>query len=128
VSESSTNPPAEGDDWANFDLRQFVLSTVKSAEWAGHELDVLRQQVLRIEECASAPWWRRWLLWARLRRDVRASVATFDDDHIARGDFLGRRSEWSFQQAWQISEMERGTLRRGDEQPGDADPGAGFLA
>jgi hypothetical protein len=146
VSASSPNPPAEDDEWANFDLRRFVLDTVKSIEWHGHRVSVLEDQVLRIEECIIAPWWRRWLLLRRLRREIRASVATFDDDYIARDNFIWRRSEYTFQQATAIVDMERGSSlrwvredrdrRRQPEQPGgddghqqdDADPGAGFLS
>lgn len=127
---SSPNPPPEDDEWANFDLRQFVLSTIKSVEWDGHQADVLQQQVLRIEECIIAPWPRRWLLWRRLRREIRASVATFDDDYIARDNFIWRRSEYTWQQAVRISEMEHGTRPQRDDdgaQQGGTDPGEGIL-
>lgn len=118
MSESSTNPPA---DRSPFDAEQFARQTVRAIEWGGHDADVLRQQVFRIEECIAARWPRRWLLWARLRREIRASVSTFEDDHIPRGNFLGRRSEWSFQQSVQISEMEgrgRAALHADDDPPG----------
>jgi hypothetical protein len=128
VPESSTSPPPGDDEWADFDLKKFVLDTIKTIEWHGHETDVLRQQVLRIEECVIAPWPRRWLLWRRLRREVRASVATFGDEYIPRNDFIGRRSEYTFQRAMQIYDMEHPSQRRERAaEPGEqdgADPGA----
>lgn len=123
MSESSTTPAGEGQP---FDVEEFARATVKAVEWDGHEQDVLRQQVLRIEECVAARWPRRWLLWARLRREIRAAVAAFGDDFAPRGDFAARRSEWGFQQAMQIGDME-GRTRERWARDGGADPGAGFL-
>lgn len=95
-----------------FDAEKFARETVRAVEWSGHEADVIRDQVLRIEECVAAPWPRRWLLWSRLRRELRASVATFDDDHIARDNFTWRRSEYTFGQAVEIGDMEAATRER----------------
>ncbi len=64
------------------------------------EIDNVNEvRLCRIEECIAARWPRRWTLWARLRREIRASVATFDDDYIPRNNFYGRRVEWSMQQS-----------------------------
>lgn len=109
VSAAGDDEPFDGEP---FDAEQFARRTVRTVAWSGHETDVIRMQVLKIEECLVAPWPRRWLLWSRLRREIRASVATFDDDHIARGNFIGRRSEWSFQQAVEIGDMEDATRKR----------------
>ncbi len=96
MSESSPSRPFTGyedPDWASFDLRKFVLSTVQSIQFDDDHNDVIEGRLLRIEECVAARWPRRWLLWRRLRRDIRASVAGFADSYIPRGDFIGRRME-----------------------------------
>lgn len=139
MTPSSDNTPADGDDWANFDLRRFVLDTISSIEYASADSGVLEDRVARIEEAVAAPWYRRWLLWRRLRREIRASAATWPEEYIPRNDFIGRRHEWaSFtasaaydRQAWQPrlgsgDQARQGPAEDGGEQ-GDADPGEGFL-
>ena len=133
MPESSTSSPAEGDgnwkergDWATFDAKEFARQTIDSIEYGDAMDDVLEQRVMRIEECVAARWPRRWLLWARLRREIRASVATWDDAYIPRGDFLARRMETVGQMA---AEQFRKRYRPGEQRGRHAaeDPGEGFL-
>jgi len=90
VSESNTNPPEE---FHPFDVEEFARTTIQTIEYSDAMDSVLEDRVIRIEECIAARWPRRWLLWARLRRELRASVAGFDPDFIPRGDFIRRRWE-----------------------------------
>lgn len=91
MSESSNTCPVEDGDWENFDLKQFVRNTIFAIESADEYDHVDQLRLIRIEECIAARWPRRWLLWARLRREIRASVATWDDAYVPRSDFYGRR-------------------------------------
>lgn len=142
MPESSTNDPADDEAWANFDMRKFVLSTIDSVQFTDAIAGVIEDRVLRMEEIIAAPWWRRWPLWRRLRREIRASAATWPDEYIPRKDFLGRRWEWASstaskrhdRQSWQPTAVDNRGEPDGppppgmDRQDGDADPGAGFLA
>jgi hypothetical protein len=132
-----SNTPEPG-DWENFDLRRFVLDTVRSIEYAAAESGLLEDRVARIEEAIAAPWWRRWLLWRRLRREIRASAATWPEEYIPRNDFLGRRFEWAAftvserydRQAWQPRFDSAGQDGQDPVEGGgddSADPGEGFL-
>ena len=131
MSESS-NIPGGGEE--PFDVEEFARRTAWSIETGDDISSVLEDRVIRIEECVAARWPRRWLLWARLRREIRASVAGYDDSFIPRRDFAGRR----LQAASEVASAERaGRVRRWEEhrrqadetaqRDGGADPGAGFL-
>jgi hypothetical protein len=127
VSESSNTPDPGGEP---FDVEEFARNSIFAVEFGDAISGVLEERVLRIEECIAAPRPRRWLLWRRLRREIRGSVAPWDDDYIRRGDFLGRRSEWADQVA-SAQYDRRGWKPRyaRDSQPGQdgAQPGEGFL-
>ena len=139
MSESSPSWPVEDDDWADFDVKQFARNTIFAIESGDEDDHVDQLRLIRIEECIAARWPRRWLLWSRLRREIRASVATWDDDFIPRGDFLGRRLEWAAQQSMDLRASRRGRraerqaeddAETGQEQPpaeGGARPDEGFL-
>jgi hypothetical protein len=49
----------------------------------------LTYMVVALEEIIAAPWWRRWRVTARVRADLRASVAGI----VHGGDFTERRVE-----------------------------------
>lgn len=90
MPESSPNPAEEGHP---FDVERFARETVHAVEYGDATSSVTQERLMRVEECIAARWPRRWLLWARLRRELRASAATWNDAYIDRKDFLGRRSE-----------------------------------
>lgn len=90
MSESSTSSPAEGDEWANFDVRRFARQAVELHEETGWIEHMLENRIISLEEIVAARWPRRALLRRRLARELRASVAGYTDDHILRGDFRGR--------------------------------------
>ena len=117
--------PAGGEP---FNAREFARTAIRSIEYSDVIADVLEDRVARIEECIAARWPRRWLLWARLRREVRGSAATFPGEYIARGDFLGRRFEWASQaaSARYDRQLRLGGGQAGQDRPpgGDADPHA----
>jgi hypothetical protein len=132
----TSNTP-EDDDWADFDLRQFVLATVKSIEYGDAMNSVLEERVIRLEEIVAARWPRSWFLRRRLRREIRASVDSWDPRYIPKGDFRTRRYEAvslmssdlydrqaHAQADWGISPAQQGDE---DRQQGDADPGEGLL-
>lgn len=139
MSESSTTPPEDGQPLG---LEQFAADTIRSVEFGDAIAEVLEERVTLIEECIAAPWYRRWLLWRRLRREIRASVATWPGEYIPRDDFRGRRWEWAAYTAgvrydrtgWK-PEFGPGDQPRqdapedGSGQPGEGgqEPGAGFL-
>jgi hypothetical protein len=114
---------------------EFARQTVRSIELTDAYEGVLEDRVARIEECIAARWPRRWLLWRRLRREIRASAATWPDEYIPRKDFLGRRGEWAAFTAserydrtgWKPEFGSSGEQAPEGGQPGAADPGAGFL-
>lgn len=138
MSTSNTGQPEDDEDWSDFDLRKFIRQTIQSIEFGDSMADVLEDRVMRIEECLAAPWYRRWLLWRRLRREIRVSVSTWDPAYIAPGDFRAGRLEWAMQ-ASSARYQRHGWKPRFDrpaeaaqdapERPaeGGADPGAGFL-
>lgn len=140
--------PASPDDdswknengWENFDVKKFARDTMQAAEMDDDDNQVDQLRLVRLEEITAAYWPRSMILRWRLRREIRASVATWDDDYIARGDFTGRRLEWAMQQGMLLRQdrQERLDKHRAkrlaeqlaeSEQPADddADPGAGFL-
>jgi hypothetical protein len=142
VSESSNIPAGEGHP---FDVERFARETIQAIEFDDDIRWVLEERITRIEECIAARWPRRWLLWARLRREIRASVATWDEQYVPRNDFRGRRYEWTEQEiarrhGWrtrrQPDEAEQTTgwarhtgwnsAEERPAEPGD-DPGEGFL-
>jgi hypothetical protein len=140
VTVSPSNTP-EDDDWENFDLRQFVLNTIQSIEFHGDDHGQLEDRVIRLEEIVAARWPRSVLLRWRLAREVRASVAGYDDAYVPRGDFYGRRLQWAGDsiiaslsrrhRIWDERRRQRAEAARElDEQAGEdgsADPGEGFL-
>lgn len=81
-----------------FDPRKFAHETRLFAEAHAIEDEHLENRVIRIEEIIAARWPRSWLLRRRLAKEIRASVAGYDDDYIPRGDFRARRSETTWQQ------------------------------
>ena len=141
MPESSTNP----DDGEHpFDVERFARETIHAIEHDDDIRHVNEMRLLAIEEAIAARWPRRWLLWARLRRELRALAATWDPAYIPRGDFRGRRSEWADQESGRLQDRRRRgrqpeeTQTRGWENhtgwdppaapAGDApDPGEGFL-
>lgn len=134
---STSNTP-EDDDWANFDLRRFVLDTIQSIEFDADDAGQLEDRVIRLEEITAARWPRSMFLRWRLAREIRASVAGYDDSYIPRGDFYGRRRQWSGDALVtgstprHLASAERRRQREEQapeaEQQGDADPGEGFLS
>lgn len=94
MPESSTTAVSDV-EWEDFDLRTFVLQVYASAETTGQIHDELELRVVRIEECIAARWPRRWLLFWRLAREIRASVAGYPTDLIPRDDFYGRRLQFA---------------------------------
>jgi hypothetical protein len=141
VTVSPSNTP-EDDDWENFDLRQFVLNTIQSIEFHGDDHGQLEDRVIRLEEIVAARWPRSVLLRWRLAREVRASVAGYDDAYIPRDDFYGRRLQWAGDsiiaslsrrhRIWDERRRQRAEAARelGEQagEDGSADPGAGFLS
>ena len=140
MSESSNTQPAGDEPFGAEQFAAFARDTVRSIEFGDAIAGLLEDRVTRIEQCVAAPWYRRRLLWARLRRDIRASVAPFPDTYIPRGDFPGRRWEWAAytatlrydRQGWKPEFGEVGQAdETAQEQPpaeGGADPGEGFLS
>ena len=141
MSESSNSWPVEDGDWANFDLKKFVRNTIFAIESADEYDHVDQLRLTRVEECIAARWPRRSLLWSRLRCEIRASVATWNDAYIPRSDFYGRGVEWAGQQSMALMLRGRRAERQakddaaqaaetGQQQPpaeGGAGPGEGFL-
>ncbi|HEY1820512.1 MAG TPA: hypothetical protein VGG83_11330 [Trebonia sp.] len=146
MSESSNIPAGEGHP---FDVERFARETIQAIEFDNDIRSVFEDRITRIEECIAARRPRRWLLWARLRREMRASVATRDEQCIPRNDFRGRRYEWTEQEIarrnnWRTRhhaddpEQTKGWQRHTGwdsteqppeaEPPGDTDPGVGFLS
>lgn len=136
MSTSSTN---SGGDWADFDPVEFARQTMFAIESGDDDNHVDQVRLIRLEEIVAARWPRRWLLRRRLAREIRASVATQDDDFIPKNDFYARRLEWAGQQAMDVrrGRRERRAERQAEDdaqQPGEsgpqdggADPGEGFL-
>jgi len=118
VSESSNSGPVDDGDWANFDAREFARQTMFAIESADNDDHVDQLRLIRIEECVAARWPRRWLLWARLRREIRASVATWDEAYIPKSDFYARRLEWAGQQS---IDLRAGWRRRQAERQAEDD-------
>jgi hypothetical protein len=125
VSQSNTPEAASGGE--PFDAEEFARLTVKTIEDGDAYADVLERRVIRIEECIAARWPRRWLLWARLRREIRASAATWDPEYIPRDNFYARRLEAAGQEASDIIGRQDRARAEGWPEPGTAGPGAGFL-
>ncbi len=138
MSQSSDTPGPDRDLWPDFDLRQFIIATIHSVEFGDAIADVLENRVTRIEEVIAAPWYRRWLLRRRLRREIRATVSTWDDDYIPRGDFLGRRQEWAMhtaserydRRAWKprFDQLAQDAGQDADDGQDGSQPGDGFLS
>ncbi len=133
MSESSPNPPAEDDDWEDFDPKRFARTTIYSIEYGDAMSSVLEDRVIRLEEIVAARWPRRWLL-RRLARELHASAATWDPEYIPRNDFRTRRYEAVSQQANDLYDRHphgrRADWQGEADQPaeqGDADPGKGVL-
>lgn len=55
----------------------------KSELMTDEMISELTYQVVRLEEILAAPWWRRWRVVSRLRKDLRASVAQIDGADFA---------------------------------------------
>jgi len=108
VNESSSPP---------FDPEQFARQTIFAIETGDYDDMVTEDRLTRIEEAIAAPWPRRWLLWRRLRREIRASVAGYPDDYIPRGDFRGRRQQWADEQAT-VAYMAQRRQHGGPGEPG----------
>jgi hypothetical protein len=148
VTESS---PASPDDdswknengWESFDVKKFARDTMQSIEMGDEDDNVTELRLERLEEITAAYWPRSMILRWRLRREIRASVATWDDDYIPRGNFGARRGEWAMQQGILLYHSHHRSVaklraeeeadRLADEaaerlaDEGGTDPGAGFL-
>ena len=51
---------------------------IDESEWTAEQEAILERRIAALEEVLAARWPRRWLLAARLRRDLRASVAGYE--------------------------------------------------
>lgn len=85
--------PGPGSDLET--LRAFTVRHVRSAlaetRMDDEIAELLAARVAALEEVTAARWPRRWVLAARLRRQLRASVR-----HVLHGDtFTERRAEWA---------------------------------
>ncbi len=58
-------------------LAQLRQDMDEDAAWAMEHDQMLEPRIAKLEEVAAARWPRRWLLAARLRRQLRASVAGY---------------------------------------------------
>lgn len=130
MSTSSTNPGG-GEP---FDAEEFARQTVRSIEYGDAVHGMLEDRVTRLEEIVAARWPRSWLVRRRLAREIRASVATWDDDYIPRGDFTARRLAAASDLADELDARQQraraeGWPEPGEQQPGDegTEPGAGIL-
>lgn len=131
MPESSTSPD-EGEH--PFDAEAFARRTVHTIEQGDAYAGVLETRVIRIEEIIAARWPRSWLLRRQLRREIRASVATWDPAYIPRNDFRGRRLEAVSLEASVTLDRQRRTWdkRQAEEDAETAqqdapDPGEGLL-
>jgi hypothetical protein len=68
-------------------------------EHTGSEMQMLEERITAMEEVAAARWPRRWLLAARLRRQLRASVRPY---LAAEGSFLWARVQ-SVSDSWALA-------------------------
>jgi hypothetical protein len=139
VSESSNSWPVDDGDWPDFDVQKFARNTIFAIESGDDDDHIDQLRLIRLEEIVAARWPRSLFLRWRLAREIRASVATWDDRYIPRGDFAGRRMEWAGQQGHalradrrrrQAERQAEDDARTAQEQPpaeGGADPGEGFL-
>jgi hypothetical protein len=114
VSESSPNPVPEDEGSYPFNAEQFARETIQFLEFTDDINHVNEERLMAIEEAIAARWPRRWLLWARLRLQIRASVASWPDEYVPRNDFRGRRGEWADQESMRV--RNRRTRRRPDPE------------
>ena len=112
-----------------FDAAEFARQTVRTIEMGDAYASVLERRVIAVEQCIASPWYRRWLLWRRLRREIRASVAGWDPAYIRPGDFYARRLEAATQEAEELLAGEHRAWgeRQAADDAGRQDPGEGFL-
>jgi hypothetical protein len=125
VSQSNTPEPRGGEQ--PFDVKQFARNTIFAIESGDAYASVLERRVIRLEEIIAARWPRSMFLRRRLAREVRASVAAWDEAYIPRGDFYARRLEAAGQEASGIIGRQDRARAAGWPEPGNADPGEGFV-
>jgi hypothetical protein len=136
VSESSTTP---GGSERPFDAELFARQTVNSIETGDAYASVLERRVIRLEQLVAARWPRSMFLRRQLAREIRASVATWDEEYIPRSDFYARRLEAVGLEATEILDRQARSRAHGWPEPGDeteqeqppaegsSDPGEGLL-
>jgi hypothetical protein len=130
VSESSSSP---GRHERPFDAEAFARQAVRVIETGDAYASVIERRVILLEEIVAARWPRSWLLRRRLRREIRASVATWDPEYIPKGDFYARRLAAASDEADGIIARQERARAEGWPEPGGhgdegTDPGAGFLS
>jgi hypothetical protein len=128
VSTSNTTPAGDGHP---FGAEKFARQTAWAIEYGDAVAEVTERRVIRLEEIVAARWPRSMVLRWRLRREIRASVATWDPAYIPRDNFYARRLESAGQEADEIAvrqkraraegwpEPVRGQAAEGAQQPGE---------
>ena len=112
------------------DVKEFARATIKSIEYGDAMSSVLEERVIRLEEIVAARWPRSWILRRRLRREIRASVVTWDPGYIPKGDFRTRRYEAVSLMSSDLYDRQAHAQADWGIRPaqhGDAGPGEGFL-